>query len=71
MFWQIGSAKSQGHEYLSTHLLRATAQLLVSCVSPIKIVDELISLLEVLPKEMRMVEESNILSFLFVVLIKE
>ena len=42
MFWQIGSAKSQGHEYLSTHLLRATAQLLVSCVSPIKIVDQLI-----------------------------
>ena len=63
MFWQIGSAKSQGHEYLSTHLLRETAQLLASCVSPIKLVDELISLLEVLPKEMRMVGESKIFYF--------
>ena len=43
---------------LSIQLLWATTQLLVSCVSPMYLVDELIALLQVLPKEMRMVGES-------------
>ena len=49
-------------EHLSIQLLWATAQLLVSCVSPVYLVDELISLLQVLPKEVRMVDDSKILS---------
>ena len=60
------------HDYLSIQLLWPTAQLLVSCVSPIYLVEDLISLLQVLPEEMRMVGESRILLFfLFLVLIKE
>ena len=43
---------------LSIQLLWATTQLLVSFVSPMYLVDELIALLQVLPKEMRMVGES-------------
>ena len=43
---------------LSIQLLWATTQLLVSCVSPMYVLDELSALLQVLPKEMRMVGES-------------
>ena len=50
-------------EHLSIQLLWATAELLVSCVSSLYLVDEFISLLQVLPEEMRMVGESKILSF--------
>ena len=50
--------------HLSIQLLWATAQLLIPCVSPVYLADEFISLLQVLLKDMRMVSESNILSFL-------
>ena len=50
-------------EHLSIQLLWATAELLVSCVNPIYLVDEFISLFQTLPKEMKMVGESKILSF--------
>ena len=46
-------------------LLWAIAQFLVSDISPIYLVDEFVSLLQVLPKEIRMLVESKILYFLF------
>ena len=48
-------------------LLWASAQFLVSDISPIYLVDEFVSLLQVLPKEIRMLVESKILYFLFLV----
>ena len=58
-------------EHLYIHFLLLTAQLLVSCVSPIYLLDEFISLLQLLTKELRMLGESKILPFLLLVLIKE
>ena len=52
-------------EHLFMKLLWATAQLLVSWVNPIYLVDEFISLLQRLPKGMRMLGESKILTGFF------
>ena len=58
-------------EHLSIQLLWATAQLLASFVSPTYLVDEFVSLLHVLLKEMSMLVNPRFCLFLFLVLIKE
>ena len=69
---QLASAKSMSMSAASCHpAFMSNCQLLVTRVSPIYLVDEFTFLLLVLLNEMKMLGESNVLSFfLFLVLIK-
>ena len=64
MFWHIPSAKPQAATWASLHpAFMGNYQTIILMCSPIYLLDEFISLLQVLPKEMRMLGEFKILSF--------